>query len=101
MLSFTLQAIGAVIVITASPTNADFKTKENRGKGIVLTGLVLQLLCFGLFAIIAARFHFTGRKLAMPDSELDLNGRKGKKLDPRWNRLLWILNISCLCILVG
>ncbi|KYG44293.1 hypothetical protein M433DRAFT_110468 [Acidomyces richmondensis BFW] len=99
MVSFALQAIGAVIVVTASPTNSDFKSKENRGKSIVLSGLALQLVCFGLFAIIAARFHFTGRKLAMPDSELDLRGRKGKKLDPRWDRLLWILNISCLCIL--
>lgn len=57
-------------------------------------GLVLQLICFVLFAVVAARFVILSRRWA---------GRPLRYGDPhvRWERLNWAVNAAAALILVG
>jgi hypothetical protein len=99
-----VQTIGAGIVASTQASDPDFQSKENTGKNIVLVGLVIQILFFGLFSIIAVRFHFVGRRLAIPDEQLIMlagNGDRKRQLRPNWEALLSAVNFACLCILVG
>lgn len=58
-----IQLAGAVEVSTTKPTTPAAASAANRGKAIALAGLGVQVTCFGLFSIIAVRFHFTSKQL--------------------------------------
>ncbi|CAO2651094.1 Nn.00g093910.m01.CDS01 [Neocucurbitaria sp. VM-36] len=55
---FLIQAIGATMLVTATE-----KKKMDRGKTIVLVGLVLQIIIFGFFVVVALMFHLRLRKI--------------------------------------
>jgi hypothetical protein len=54
---FLIQALGAGIL-----SNADDKKKRDLGQSIILVGLVVQNIIFGLFMIVAMVFHLRVRK---------------------------------------
>jgi len=104
IVSFFVQTIGAGIVASTQASDPDFQSKETKGKDIVLVGLVIQICFFGLFSIIAARFHFVGRRLAIPNEQLVMfagNRDRKRQLRPNWEALLLAVNFACCCILVG
>lgn len=110
VVSLILQLIGAVMIAGTSPTDANAIDKLHRGKDIALTGVAVQIVGFGLFSVIAARFHFTSRRFKV-DLEKRLQSAPGEKLvalpgtdrkvRPHWEVLLYIVNISCALILVS
>ncbi len=91
-------------------TDKDAISKLNNGKNLATAGVYLQLGAFGLFTFIAVRFHFISRRFigdvarrsqaALPgDKYVTLPG-SNRKVDPRWERLLYSLNLACVMILV-
>ena len=58
ILCFLVQALGAS---SMAKTDASKATKD-RGKIIILAGLILQLFVFGFFLVVAAIFHARARK---------------------------------------
>lgn len=56
---------------------------------IMKIGVGLQVVCFGLFLIIAVRFHFVARTFRQywPDE--------------RWTKFLWAINVACVLIFVS
>lgn len=103
------QVIGAIMLTSTEPTDPDALTKMNRGKTIAMVGVILQLVAFGLFTVVAARFHFTSKRFtddfkqrvqAVPgDKYVTLEGN-ARKYNPNWRRLLYAVNIACAMILV-
>ncbi|KPM41928.1 hypothetical protein AK830_g4655 [Neonectria ditissima] len=53
VLSFIVQAVGGVIV-----ANADSKDDLDKGQNIVLVGLAIQIIFFGVFIAVISFFHF-------------------------------------------
>ncbi|KAK9241861.1 RTA1 like protein-domain-containing protein [Lipomyces tetrasporus] len=104
-----LQLVGAVLVSGTKPNDSDAHKKLSTGKDIALAGLAVQIICFGLFSIIAIRFNFVWKQF---DGEFQgkvgqEDGQKyfivsgtGRKLKMHWQSLLLVLNITCVLILV-
>ncbi|KAI1374674.1 RTA1 like protein-domain-containing protein [Hypoxylon crocopeplum] len=110
VISLLVQLIGAVMVSSTKATDENAADKLKRGKNIALTGLALQILAFGLFTIVAVRFHFTSRRFeASLRSRLEpAESGKGvfvkgssRRINPSWKRLLYVINLSCILILIG
>ncbi|KAI0841673.1 RTA1-domain-containing protein [Hypoxylon sp. FL0890] len=109
IIALFVQLIGAVSVSSTQATDEDAANKLKIGKDIALGGLAIQMGAFGLFTVIAARFHFTSQRF-----EANLKWRleeadggkavfvKGtsKKLNPNWRHLLYALNVSCILVLI-
>ncbi|KAB5570657.1 RTA1 like protein-domain-containing protein [Coniochaeta sp. 2T2.1] len=103
------QVIGSVMMSGAEPTDPNGPAKLNRAKNIAMVGVILQLVAFGLFSVVAARFHFTSQRFAddfkqrlqaVPgDKYVTLEG-VARKYNPVWRRLLYAVNVACLMILV-
>ncbi len=97
-----MQTVGAATIASAQPTDSNFQTKQNQGKDIVLVGLAIQIIFFGFFSIIAVRFHFTGKQLALPEDQLIMHaGGNKRRLKANWGQLLAAVNFGCLCIMVS
>lgn len=104
-----LQLVGAVIISGTQLTSSNAISKLHTGKNIALAGVSTQIGAFGLFTIIAARFHFTSRRFtaelerryrAVPgDKFVTLEGSE-RKFKPRWRMLLYAINFSCGMIIV-
>jgi RTA1 like protein len=104
-----LQLIGAVIVSGTQPTDQDAANKLQRGKDIALVGVTAQIVAFGLFSVVAARFHFTSRSF-VGDMEKRYNITPGtkytsvdgtnRKFNPNWRTILFVINLACALILV-
>ncbi|KAH6689925.1 RTA1 like protein-domain-containing protein [Leptodontidium sp. MPI-SDFR-AT-0119] len=77
-----VQILGGVQVTSDNP-----QTVLNAFK-IMKVGLAIQLLCFGLFLVIAIRFHFVSRSFRQnwPDS--------------KWTKFLWAVNVSAILIFI-
>jgi xanthine/uracil permease len=110
ILALFLQLIGAVIVSGTQPTDSDAQTKLKRGKDIALAGVTLQIIAFGLFSIIAVRFHFTSKRFiddynrrfrTGPGEKLGSLEGTPEKFRPAWRSLLYAVNTACLMILVS
>ncbi|KAE8441144.1 hypothetical protein EG329_005827 [Mollisiaceae sp. DMI_Dod_QoI] len=109
ILALLLQLWGAVQITTVSATASDAHTKLTRGKKIAQTGVAIQLICFGLFSIIAVRFNFTSKRFA-DQFEQRLGETKGqkyctidggaKKLKPNWQAILRVTNFASAMILI-
>lgn len=108
-MALLLQLWGAVQITTVTLGTHDAQTKLNRGKRIAQTGVAIQLICFGLFAIIALRFNFTSKRFAtqFKDRLGDTKGEKycsidgsEKKLKPNWQAILRVTNFASAMILV-
>ncbi|KAI1337869.1 RTA1 like protein-domain-containing protein [Xylariaceae sp. FL0016] len=110
VLALLMQLIGAVMVASVDPTEPNAADQLSRGRDIALSGLGVQLAAFGLFSVVAVRFHFTSRRFVE-----GLNARLGKVqgsdavfvegsrnfLNPKWRHLLYVVNASCVLIMVG
>ncbi|OIW33233.1 RTA1-domain-containing protein [Coniochaeta ligniaria NRRL 30616] len=103
------QVIGAIMLTATEPTDPDAAAKINRGKNIAMVGVIIQLVAFGLFTVVAARFHFTSRRFtddfkqrlqAVPGDKYVTLGGNARKFNPNWRRLLYTVNISCAMILI-
>lgn len=110
ILSLIVQLIGAVAVSSTKATDENAANKLKIGKDVALIGLALQIVAFGLFTIVAARFHFTSQRFETKlQSRLEDADRgrsvfvKGssRKINPQWRRLLYAINVSCVLILVS
>ena len=90
-------------------TDPDAASKFAHGKEVVLIGLGIQVACFGLFSVIAIRFHFTSKRFqkdfdqrvgGMPgDTYFTLRGQT-RKFKRNWETLLWVVNVACGLVLV-
>ncbi|KAI0180842.1 RTA1-domain-containing protein [Hypoxylon sp. FL1284] len=109
VVALLVQLIGAVLVSSTKATDENAADKLKLGKDIALAGLALQIAAFGLFTIVAARFHFTSRRFeASSRSRVETGGsdnagfveRSTQKINPNWKRLLYAVNISCALILI-
>ncbi|CAK7205922.1 hypothetical protein SEUCBS139899_008702 [Sporothrix eucalyptigena] len=104
-----LQLVGAVIISGTQLTTPNAAKKLHTGKNIALAGVSTQIAAFGLFTIIAARFHFTSRRFAADlesryravpgDKFVTLEGSE-RKFKPRWRTLLYAVNFSCGMIII-
>jgi tellurite resistance protein TehA-like permease len=63
----------------------------NLGKNVIIAGLIIQIVVFGIFVLVAALFHVRMRKCPTP-----------KALSPGipWQKHLWVLYIASALILV-
>jgi hypothetical protein len=96
LLSFVMQGIGAVQVSTGTTSS-----ELNSGKTIVLSGLGVQIVAFGLFSIIGIRFNIKCRHFQQtPETTNRVAGNRKTPLNPNWMKLLIFVNISCCLILV-
>lgn len=83
VIAFVIQMLGASQVGSSNPNT--IKTAFM----IMKIGLGVQLACFGLFIVVAARFHFVSRTFRSywPDSE--------------WTKFAWAINVSAMLIFVS
>ncbi|EPE10025.1 rta1 domain protein [Ophiostoma piceae UAMH 11346] len=108
-----LQLIGAVIISATQVTDKNAVSKLHVGKDIALAGVSAQIGAFGLFSIIAARFHFTSRRFAaglegryrpLPPPQgnkfVTLVDDQSVRFKPQWRKLLYTLNFSCIMIII-
>lgn len=109
VISLFLQLVGAVMIAGTSPTDKDAKNKLKTGKDVALIGVSVQIAAFGLFSIIAGRFHFTSKRFKadldrrlqkIPGEKMVTIPGSKRKFRPRWELLLYIVNISCALILI-
>lgn len=105
-----LQLVGAVMIAGTSITDPNYLDKVHMGKYIALAGVSVQILAFGLFSIIAVRFHIIAKRFKedlqkrlqpVPGEKfVTVEGIEGRKLRPNWEVLLYVINISCALIMV-
>lgn len=97
--SFLIQLLGAGAVGTAyaskSLSGTERHNKIQSGIAALKLGFTLQLICFGLFIVIGARFLYvsrcwTGKPL-----------RYTAPAQHKWARLNWAINAATLAITVG
>lgn len=109
VIALLLQLVGAVMIAGTSPTDTDAKDKLKRGKDIALAGVTVQIVGFGLFSVIAARFHFTSKHFKddlqkrlqpVPGEKMVTVPGLDRKFRPNWEVLLYAVNLSCALILV-
>lgn len=62
--------------------SADSQDNVDLGQNIIIGGLVLQILFFGLFIVASCVFHY--RISAVPTT-------RSRAVDAPWNRYLWVL----------
>jgi len=93
--SFLVQLWG-VSAIGASYSSNDTKGEKERGFNLGLKilklGLILQVVCFGIFALISARFLVVSKHW---------NKSSFRVSDGRWRRLGCIVNIAAGLIMVS
>ncbi|TVY20544.1 Protein RTA1 [Lachnellula arida] len=109
IVALLLQMIGAIKVTSISPGDADATSKANQGKTIAEIGVAVQLVCFGLFSIIAVRFNFTSKRF-IGAFDANLSGARdgkyfviregGRKLNRNWQTILHVTNLTSVLILV-
>ncbi|CZR61014.1 related to RTM1 protein [Phialocephala subalpina] len=105
-----LQLIGAVRITTVDVDTPGGKSKLQTGKTIAQIGVAVQMVCFGLFSIIAVRFNFTSKRFVAQFEERLATETKGekyciidgeeKKLKPKWEAILRVTNITSVLILI-
>lgn len=111
--SLLLQLVGAVIISGTQVTDKNAASKLQTGKDIALAGVSAQIGAFGLFSIIAARFHFTSRRFAaalenryqrLPPPEgnkfVTFVDDQSKRFKPEWRKFLYVINFSCIMIII-
>ncbi|KAK9311788.1 RTA1 like protein-domain-containing protein [Lipomyces starkeyi] len=76
---------------------------------IAITGIATQLLCFGLFSIVAIRFNFISKQFhkefedkvgGVEDEKYFTVNSSNRKLKKNWKALLRVMNIVCMLILI-
>lgn len=96
--SFLIQLLGAGAVGTAyaskSLSGMERRDKIHSGTAALKLGFTLQLICFGLFLIIGARFLYVSRRWAGKPL------RYTASVQHKWARLNWAINAATLAITV-
>ena len=86
VMSFLVQASGAGLIVKSGADSASL------GENIIVGGLILQVIMFGLFCSVAATFNFRFRK-----SSTTL---RGEAASIPWQKTLNMLYITSACIMV-
>lgn len=109
ILALLLQAAGAAIVAGTQVTDNDAMHKLDLGKKLALIGIGVQIAAFGLFSVVAVRFHFTSKQFESDISSrlLRAEGDKmatfegsSRRFNPNWRSILFAVNASCILIMV-
>jgi hypothetical protein len=79
-----IQAGGAGMLVSADDQDG-FK----RGENIILGGLILQILIFGFFVVVAGIWHTRLSK-----------GPTAASADIPWTKLIWFLYAASVCITI-
>lgn len=99
LLSFAIQVVG-VGQLGGSQSKGLTPEEQQRltqnGERTLKLGLVLQLMCFGIFALIGTRFLVVSRKWGVVGEA----GFGGDVADARWQRLNWAINGAATMIMV-
>ena len=82
--SSLIQAGGAGMLVSANDKDG-FK----RGENIILGGLILQILIFGFFVVVASIWHVRLQK-----------GPTASSADIPWTKLIWFLYAASVCITI-
>jgi hypothetical protein len=91
-------------------TDADALGRIQKGNHVALAGVLVQIAAFGLFTVVAGRFHFTSQRFAdgsekgnsvSPGEKTALPDCGGRKVRPNWQAILFVVNMSCAMILVS
>ncbi|KAF2022237.1 RTA1-domain-containing protein [Aaosphaeria arxii CBS 175.79] len=90
-LSGATELSSAVIQDDISAKEAADKTR--RGVTILRVGLILQLICFGLFVIVGSRFIIISRRWTDRPLQYDVPST-------RWQRLNWTTNAAATVIMI-
>jgi hypothetical protein len=109
IVALLLQLLGAVKITSLDANDPDLAKKAKQGKQIAQIGVAVQLICFGLFTIVAVRFNFTSKRFATSFNErLNDTGEKyctidgsEKKLKRNWKAILRVTNLASFLILVS
>lgn len=106
-----LQLVGAVMIAGTAISDPNYLEKVHKGKNIALAGVSVQLLAFGLFSIIAVRFHIIAKRFKADvqkrlqpipgEKYVTVEGIDGRKLKPNWEVLLYVVNLACALIIVS
>jgi hypothetical protein len=94
-IAFIVQLFGAGKITNAYNSNmsdVDVRNAIYYGRTILAAGLVMQVVCFGIFAIIGFRFFLISR-------DWKETGEYASKLN-RWRKVNLAVNISAFLILV-
>lgn len=94
---------------STEPTDENAQKRSNLGRDLAMAGVILQLIGFGMFTFVAARFHFTSRRFTNDFKQRlqPVGGDKtvavdhGRTYNPNWRRLLYAVNVACAMILVS
>jgi hypothetical protein len=97
VLSILLQAIAGVVITSVDDNTEDPQSRLDLGRALGLIGVAVQLGGFGLFTIIAVRFHFVSRKA---DPNFARYNMETFGINKSWQKLLYAINFSCLMILI-
>ncbi len=97
--SFVIQLLGAGAVGTAySSRDLSAEQRQERaraGKGALVLGFALQLICFSMFVVVSTRFLVVSRYWS--GQVLRYSAPSGVS----WTRLNWAVNLATLAIAVG
>lgn len=111
MVALFLQLVGVVQILNVSVTDPNAHEKAQKGKHIAQTGVAVQMICFGLFSVIAVRFNFTSKRFAAGFeqrlTDIDEKGKfctvdgGPKRLKRNWQAILRVVNFASVMILVS
>lgn len=106
-IALLLQLAGAVMISSTQATSSDAKAKLDRGKAIAQTGVIVQLVGFGLFTIVAIRFNFTSKRFSKPNhQQIDDGHNNALRIEDSnhqfkdWRAILRVVNLVSGLILV-
>lgn len=109
IIALLTQLLGAVELTTIDANDPKFASKTKTGEKIAQVGVAIQLVCFGLFSIIAIRFNFTSKRFAASFNErlsntnekpVSIDGSE-KLLKRNWQAILRVTNFASVMILVS
>lgn len=96
-------------ITSLDANDPNLASKASAGKKIAQIGVAVQMVCFGLFSIIAVRFNFTSKRFAASFNErlsntneklVSIDGSE-KLLKRNWQALLRVTNFASAMILVS
>ena len=86
VLCFFIQSGGAGMLV-----QADDQSGVKRGENIILGGLMLQILCFGFFVVVAGIWHKRMNEVETPAA---------RTAGVPWRRYIMLLYVASVCISV-
>ncbi|KAL0575631.1 hypothetical protein V5O48_006356 [Marasmius crinis-equi] len=87
VLSFLVQSSGAGLMVRAGSTSL--------GEKIILAGLIIQIVAFGIFIVVSLIFH-----LRMNKAPTAASRTHEQRAAVPWNRMLWVLYTASAFIMI-